>query len=102
MIDVKHVVLDRDTVIDHNESASPLGPAIFDLPDGPALCHDAISTTVIQAVDTDGQFVILVQVAEFGRCHLGSLARLLPDGARNLALSLIAAADQCGPVQGAH
>ena len=94
------IPITRDTVVERMQSRQ-LGPQVLTLPEGPALCTDARSVTVITAEDDDGKFVMLIAVASHDGCHLGALSPMTPAEARNLGASLIASANQIdGGVRG--
>lgn len=72
-----------------------LGTSVLHLPEGPAICTDAVSLTSITAEDANSgeQFLIVIAVAAFEGQHLGSLSPMTPDEAREFAMSLINAAN---------
>lgn len=86
------IPIDSETVTDHPTHRA-LGTSILTLPEGKALCTDAVSLTSITAEDEDGQFIIVIGVASFGGRHLGSLSPMTPNEARNFAASIIHAAN---------
>ncbi len=86
------IPIDDQTVTDHPTHRA-LGTSILTLPEGKALCTDAVSLTSITAEDDDGQFIIVIAVASFEGQHLGSLSPMTPNEARNFAASMIQAAN---------
>ncbi len=89
----EHIIpIDDQTVVDH-QTHRKLGTSILTLPEGKALCADAVSITVITAEDEEGQFILVISVASFEGQHLGSLSPMTPNEARNFAASIIHAAN---------
>jgi hypothetical protein len=83
------------TVVDR-ETTRALGPIMLGLPEGVALCHDALSLTIMtaEARDGSGPFIIVAAAADFDGRHLGALTGLTANQARNFAASLIISADE--------
>lgn len=100
-LEVKDVPLQRETVQSRLEAVK-LGPVVLTLPEGPALCHDAVSLTMITIAKKVGgeQMLVIVNAAEFGGDRLGVMSPLTATEARNLAASLLYGASQIDP-QGA-
>lgn len=86
------IPIDSETVVDH-PTHRKLGVSMLSLPEGKALCTDAVSLTTITAEDEAGQFIIVIAVASFEGQHLGSLSPMTPNEARNFAASMIQAAN---------
>lgn len=90
----KTIPLERETVRD-SSSYPNMGPIVLDLPEGTALCHDAVGSTIITASrETGEKFVALITAAEFDGQLLGTLVQFTSASARLFASSLIASADQ--------
>lgn len=87
------VPITDQTVVDREHKAR-LGPIILAMPEGEALCHDALSLTSSTASDDDGMFIVITTIAVFDGRHLGALVRLTPTQARNFAASLIVGANE--------
>lgn len=92
-METKDIPLTRETVTDYS-TIPALGPVRLKLPEGEALCHDAVSLTQTICEDGNGQkFIMIIGIAEFGGHHFGSLSHMTPDQARSFAASLIGGAD---------
>lgn len=94
MTEPRTIPITSDTVIERRTTMK-LGTELIDLPEGPALCTDAISLTVITAsTNGDEKFILVIAVGNHEGAHLGSLSPMSPTEARNFAASLIAAANE--------
>lgn len=93
-IETKTIRLEKETVRDHGV-IYPMGPVQLDLPEGSALCHDALSCTLITALreQTGEKFIAIIAVADFDGRRLGTLAQFTPDEARSFAASLLHSAE---------
>lgn len=94
-METKQIPITEDTILDHDEIA-PMGPVMLELPEGPALCHDAVSCTAITAIRpaSGEKFIAIINAADFWGHRLGALAQFTPDQARNFAASLIRSANE--------
>ena len=93
--DVKTIPITSEMIVDKRRPMK-LGTSMLSLPEGKALCTDAVSLTIITAVtpDTGEKFIIVIAVAEHNGAHLGSLSPMTPTEARNFAASLIDGANE--------
>lgn len=91
----KIVPITDQTVVDRSSSRQ-FGPQMLSLPEGDALCTDAVSLTCLLASDpeTNELFAMLVAVAAHDGMHFGSLHALSAAQARNFAASLYETANQ--------
>lgn len=94
-IPVKSVPITKDTVIE-TPTRRILGQTLLQLPEGPALCSDALSLTVMTAEDGDTaeKFIVVIGVADFPHGAFGSLSPMTPNEARSFAASLVDAANK--------
>lgn len=91
----KEIKLEKTTVRERG-AAIPLGPLILEMPEGPALAHDAISATVM-VIDheTMGKLVLIVSAADIDERRVATMVQLTPDEARSLAASMTHSANVC-------
>jgi hypothetical protein len=102
---IKTIPITNTTVIDPGSDQPPLGPTVMMMPEGPALCVDAESCTIITAERpaSGEKFCVVISVADMDGERVGTMAQMTPTEARQFAASLIAGADECdGGMKGAN
>lgn len=95
MTSLKAVPITAETVVDQIPTRK-LGTTLLTLPEGQALCTDAVSLTQIIAQDaeTGERFIVVIGVGDFDGDRFGSLSPMTPNEARNFAASLIKGANE--------
>lgn len=104
-METKTIPISKTTIIENAEAPPPLGPVILELPSGPALCHDALSCTLITAQRqlSGEKFLVIISAGEIEGERVGLLAQFTTDEARSFAASLLGSADECdGGQKGAN
>lgn len=95
MLDRKEIPISDGTIVEPMDCFD-IQPIVLDLPEGAALCHPAVSFTMITAIQPNGcgKFIMAIAVGNFAGQRLGVLSPMTANQARSFAASLIAGADE--------
>lgn len=99
MGETKTIPIEKETVVERIAGRIEIEPEVINLPGGDALCHPAMSLTLITADQPKGagKFVMLISTSIFGGHRLGVLNPMTAAEARSFGASLIASADEIDP-----